>query len=62
MLPLGEAISIISMVPIWVSIFAFIFLREELGIKKAASTLIGFLGVLCISNTEFLMFNIGFKY
>ena len=38
--------------PFFVTIFAFLFLKEKVGIRRWAAVLIGFIGVLVVINPQ----------
>jgi drug/metabolite transporter (DMT)-like permease len=54
MIPLADASTIIFSAPVYVSIFACIFLKEECGIFQAATIAVTIGGVLLISKPPFL--------
>jgi len=48
MIPLAQVFALEFSIPIWVAIFAVVFLREKLTIGKIVAIVFGFLGVLVI--------------
>ncbi|PAF44948.1 DMT family transporter [Helicobacter sp. 11S02629-2] len=52
-IPLGTAIAFQQSVPIYVVFFSLVFLRECLGIGVIIATIIGFIGIVLISDPKF---------
>ena len=53
-IPLGDAISIILMSPIFVVLMG-VFIGEKIGCKEISASLMGFIGVLFITKPPFIM-------
>ncbi|RDU60927.1 DMT family transporter [Helicobacter sp. MIT 14-3879] len=51
-IPLGTSIAFAQTAPIWTAIFAFLILRDKISISVGISVVIGFIGVILISNPE----------
>ncbi len=51
-IPLGTSVAFAQSTPIYTAIFAWLFLREKITIAMVGSVIIGFIGVLLISNPE----------
>jgi drug/metabolite transporter (DMT)-like permease len=56
-LPLGDAVGLSMAQPIWVSILAFVVLKEPMGWKETVMILVCFCGMLLISKPSFLVPN-----
>ncbi|RAX51559.1 hypothetical protein CCY99_08845 [Helicobacter sp. 16-1353] len=51
-IPLGTSVAFAQSTPIYTAIFAWLFLREKITLMMILSVVIGFIGVLLISNPE----------
>lgn len=51
-LPLADAMILVKTSPIFVAVFAFLFLREKLGIKGWVAVFIGFIGMIFVVQPE----------
>jgi len=56
-LPISEVYTLLMTNPFFVTIFAFIFLKEKVGIRRWLAVLIGFIGVIVVINPHNLDFN-----
>ncbi len=56
-LPISEVYTLLMTNPFFVTIFAFIFLKEKVGIRRWLAVLIGFIGVVVVINPHNLDFN-----
>ena len=52
LLPVAEVYTLLMTNPFFVTIFAFIFLKEKVGIRRWAAVIIGFIGVLFVINPK----------
>ena len=57
LLPIAEVYTLLMTNPFFVTIFAFLFLKEKVGIRRWAAVIIGFIGVLVVINPQNLDFN-----
>ena len=57
LLPISEVYTLLMTNPFFVTIFAFIFLKEKVGIRRWAAVVIGFIGVVVVINPKNLDFN-----
>mgnify|MGYP001495981921 FL=1 len=57
LLPIAEVYTLLMTNPFFVTIFAFLFLKEKVGIRRWAAVIIGFVGVLVVINPQNLDFN-----
>ena len=57
-LPISEVYTLLMTNPFFVTIFAFLFLKEKVGVRRWAAVVIGFIGVIVVINPQ----NIGFNY
>ena len=57
LLPVAEVYTLLMTNPFFVIIFAFIFLKEKVGIRRWAAVIIGFIGVLFVINPQNVNFN-----
>ncbi len=57
LLPISEVYTLLMTNPFFVTIFAFLFLKEKVGIRRWAAVLIGFIGVVVVINPQNLDFN-----
>ena len=57
LLPISEVYTLLMTNPFFVTIFAFLFLREKVGIRRWCAVFIGFLGVLVVVNPQNFQFN-----
>ena len=56
-LPLGTATALFFVTPFLITIFAHFFLKEEIGIRRWAAIVVGFIGVYITLNPDFSNFN-----
>ena len=52
LLPISEVYTLLMTNPFFVTIFAFLFLGEKVGIRRWCAVIIGFLGVLVVVNPQ----------
>jgi len=57
LLPVAEVYTLLMTNPFFVIIFAFIFLKEKVGIRRWTAVIIGFIGVLFVINPQNVNFN-----
>ncbi len=57
LLPISEVYTLLMTNPFFVTIFAFLFLKEKVGIRRWAAVVIGFIGVVVVINPQNLAFN-----
>ena len=57
LLPVAEVYTLLMTNPFFVTIFAFIFLKEKVGIRRWTAVIIGFIGVLFVINPQNINFN-----
>ena len=57
LLPISEVYTLLITNPFFVTIFAFLFLGEKVGIRRWCAVIIGFLGVLVVVNPQNFQFN-----
>ena len=57
LLPISEVYTLLMTNPFFVTIFAFIFLKEKVGIRRWAAVIVGFIGVIVVINPQDLNFN-----
>ena len=60
LLPVAEVYTLLMTSPFFVTIFAFLFLKEKVGIRRWAAVVIGFIGVIFVINPQNVNFNILF--
>jgi drug/metabolite transporter (DMT)-like permease len=56
-LPLGFATALFFVTPFLITIFAHFFLKEEIGLRRWAAVVVGFIGVYITLNPDFSNFN-----
>ena len=56
-LPLGTATALFFVTPFLITIFAHLFLKEEIGIRRWSAVIVGFIGVYIILNPNFSNFD-----
>ena len=56
-LPISEVYTLLMTNPFFVTIFAFIFLKEKVGIRRWCAVIVGFIGVLVVINPQNFSFN-----
>ena len=56
-LPISEVYTLLMTNPFFVTIFAFLFLKEKVGIRRWCAVIIGFIGVLVVINPQNFSFN-----
>ena len=57
LLPVAEVYTLLMTNPFFVIIFAFLFLKEKVGIRRWTAVIIGFIGVLFVINPQNINFN-----
>ena len=60
LLPVAEVYTLLMTSPFFVTIFAFLFLKEKVGIRRWVAVVIGFIGVVFVINPQNINFNILF--
>ena len=56
-LPISEVYTLLMTNPFFVTIFAFFFLKEKVGIRRWSAVIFGFLGVIIVINPQNISFN-----
>ncbi len=56
-LPLGTATALFFVTPFLITIFAYFFLKEEIGLRRWSAVVVGFIGVYITLNPDFSNFN-----
>ena len=62
LLPVAEVYTLLMTNPFFVTIFAFIFLKEKVGIRRWSAVVIGFIGVMFVINPQNMNFNFLFIF
>ncbi len=62
LLPVAEVYTLLMTNPFFVTIFAFLFLKEKVGIRRWAAVIVGFIGVLIVINPQNINFNFLFFF
>jgi len=62
LLPVAEVYTLLMTNPFFVTIFAFIFLKEKVGIRRWCAVVIGFIGVMFVINPQNMNFNFLFIF
>ena len=62
LLPVAEVYTLLMTNPFFVTIFAFIFLKEKVGIRRWGAVIIGFIGVMFVINPQNMNFNFLFIF
>ena len=62
LLPVAEVYTLLMTNPFFVTIFAFIFLKEKVGIRRWSAVVIGFTGVIFVINPQNMNFNFLFIF
>ena len=62
LLPVAEVYTLLMTNPFFVTIFAFIFLKEKVGIKRWSAVIFGFIGVIFVINPQNINFNFLFIF
>ena len=57
LLPIAEVYTLLMTNPFFVTIFAFLFLKEKVGVRRWLAVIIGFIGVVVVINPQDLDFN-----
>ena len=57
LLPVAEVYTLLMTNPFFVTIFAFFFLKEKVGLKRWCAVLFGFIGVIIVINPSIYTFN-----
>ena len=56
-LPISEVYTLLMTNPFFVTIFAFLFLKEKVGIRRWTAVFLGFIGVIVVINPQNIDFN-----
>lgn len=56
-LPIAEVYTLLMTNPFFVTIFAFLFLKEKVGIRRWSAVFVGFMGVIVVINPQNMNFN-----
>ena len=56
-LPIAEVYTLLMTNPFFVTIFAFLFLKEKVGIRRWSAVFVGFIGVIVVINPQNMNFN-----
>ena len=59
-LPISEVYTLLMTNPFFVTIFAFLFLKEKVGIRRWSAVFLGFIGVVVVINPKNVDFNLLF--
>ena len=62
LLPVAEVYTLLMTNPFFVTIFAFIFLKEKVGIRRWSAVVFGFIGVIFVINPQNINFNFLFIF
>ena len=62
LLPVAEVYTLLMTNPFFVTIFAFLFLKEKVGLRRWSAVIIGFIGVLIVINPQNIKFNFLFLF
>jgi len=62
LLPVAEVYTLLMTNPFFVTIFAFLFLKEKVGIRRWTAVIIGFIGVIIVINPQNINFNFLFIF
>ena len=62
LLPVAEVYTLLMTNPFFVTIFAFLFLKEKVGIRRWTAVIIGSIGVICVITPQNLNFNLLFIF
>ena len=57
LLPIAEVYTLLMTNPFFVTIFAFLFLKEKVGIRRWSAVFVGFIGVIVVINPQNMNFN-----
>ena len=57
LLPIAEVYTLLMTNPFFVTIFAFLFLKEKVGIRRWSAVIFGFIGVIFVINPQNINFN-----
>ena len=57
LLPVAEVYTLLMTNPFFVTIFAFLFLKEKVGIRRWGAVVVGFIGVIFVINPQNMNFN-----
>ena len=57
LLPISEVYTLLMTNPFFVTIFAFLFLKEKVGVRRWIAVIVGFIGVVVVINPQDLDFN-----
>ena len=58
LLPVAEVYTLLMTNPFFVTIFAFLFLKEKVGVRRWGAVAIGFIGVIFVVNPQNVSFNV----
>ncbi len=62
LLPIAEVYTLLMTNPFFVTIFAFLFLKEKVGIRRWTAVIFGFIGVIIVINPQNINFNFLFIF
>ena len=62
LLPVAEVYTLLMTNPFFVTIFAFLFLKEKVGIRRWTAVIVGFIGVIFVINPQNFNFNLLFIF
>ena len=62
LLPVAEVYTLLMTNPFFVTIFAFMFLKEKVGIRRGSAVIFGFIGVIFVINPQNINFNFLFIF
>ena len=62
LLPVAEVYTLLMTNPFFVIIFAFLFLKEKVGIRRLSAVIVGFIGVIFVINPQNINFNFLFIF
>ena len=57
LLPVAEVYTLLMTNPFFVTIFAFLFLKEKVGVRRWGAVARGFIGVIFVVNPQNISFN-----
>ncbi len=62
LLPIAEVYTLLMTNPFFVTIFAFLFLKEKVGMRRWTAVIFGFIGVIIVINPQNINFNFLFIF
>lgn len=62
LLPVGEVYTLLMTNPFFVTVFAFLFLKEKVGVRRWSAVILGFIGVIFVINPQNINFNLLFIF